>query len=365
MKIHIDIGHPAHVHYFKNLMKILTTRGHTISISARNKEVIKGLLKAYSIDFFDRGSGYDSILGKLYYTCKADYLLYRKCFKFKPDLFLSFGSPYAAHVAKMLNKPHIAADDTEHARLTILSYVPFSDSILTPESFKRSFGNKQIRFKGFMELCYLHPKYFQPDINILSQLQIEPSAKYILIRFISWKAGHDRGILGLNLKDKISLVTELSKNYKVFISSEGDLEEELQAYKLDIPAEKIHDVLYYASLYIGEGATMASESAVLGIPAIYINPLTAGTLNEQEKKYELVFQLKNLGEVKRKAIEILDIPDADKIFQKLRLKLLEDNIDVTSFLIWFVENYPLSHEIIKKDPGFQNKFKHNESKSPN
>jgi len=29
----------------------------------------------------------------------------------------------------------------------------------------------------------------------------------------------------------------------------------------------------YASLYIGEGATMATESALMGIPSIYISSL--------------------------------------------------------------------------------------------
>ena len=39
MRIFIDIGHPAHVHYFKNFIWKMEEKGHTIFISARDKEV--------------------------------------------------------------------------------------------------------------------------------------------------------------------------------------------------------------------------------------------------------------------------------------------------------------------------------------
>ena len=35
----------------------------------------------------------------------------------------------------------------------------------------------------------------------------------------------------------------------------------------------MHNALKYASLFVGEGATMASECAILGTPAIYVNSL--------------------------------------------------------------------------------------------
>ena len=71
----------------------------------------------------------------------------------------------------------------------------------------------------------------------------------------------------------------------------------LEKYKIPIPPERMHDALYYSSLYIGEGATMASECAVLGTPAIYANNLSAGTLEEQRSKYGLVFYCKNSNEI--------------------------------------------------------------------
>ena len=49
MKVLIDIGHPGHVHFFKNLIWILEKKGHEVLVTARGKEVTVDLLRAYGI----------------------------------------------------------------------------------------------------------------------------------------------------------------------------------------------------------------------------------------------------------------------------------------------------------------------------
>ena len=49
MKILIDIGHPAHVHYFKNFIKIMNKKGHETLVVARNRDCIFELLKFENI----------------------------------------------------------------------------------------------------------------------------------------------------------------------------------------------------------------------------------------------------------------------------------------------------------------------------
>ena len=39
LKIFVDIGHPAHVHYFRNFIKLMQDKGHEFFVSARDKEV--------------------------------------------------------------------------------------------------------------------------------------------------------------------------------------------------------------------------------------------------------------------------------------------------------------------------------------
>lgn len=356
MKILIDIGHPAHVHYFRNFIKIMESKGHQFVVVARNKEVTFQLLNYYKIPFISRGNGKNSLVGKLFYILLGDYIIMKEALRFKPDLFLSFASPYAAHVSFLLMKYHIAFDDTEHAKLEHIMYIPFTSVILTPRSFYKYFGEKQIKFSGFMELCSLHPTYFKPDNNVLNELGVKENDKFVIIRFISWEASHDIGINGIDLDTKFKFVKEISKHAKVFISSEGDLPEQLKMYKLPTPPEKIHDVLSFATLYIGEGATTASECVALGTPAIYVNNLDAGTLREQAK-YGLLINKRNANGILDEAVDLIKRNNLKKEWQKRRQKMLSEKIDVTAFMVWFVEYYPESLNIMKKNPDYQYKFR--------
>jgi predicted glycosyltransferase len=356
MKILIDIGHPAHVHYFRNFIELMTQKGHEFHIISRDKEVTFDLLRKYNISSISRGKGGKGVLGKILYIIQADFKLIREGLRFKPDILLSFASTYAAHASFILGKPHIAFDDTEHSKFEIFLYRPFTKIILNPYCFNKDFGQKQIRFNGFMELCYLHPKYFTPDSNILCSLGLLETDAFILIRFVSWSAGHDLGLAGFPSETKIKLVRTLSEHIRVFISSEIELPEELELYKLPVAPEKLHDVLFYSSLYIGEGATTASECVMLGTPAIYVNPLSAGTLEEQEK-LGLLFSFRNTEGVLEKALELLEILDLKAEFHKRRDVMIAKSIDVTSFMVWFVENYPESVKVMRETPEYQERFR--------
>jgi len=356
MKILIDIGHPAHVHYFRNFIKIMETKGHTFLVIARDKEVTFKLLNAFNISYISRGKGGKGFWGKLLYLFKGNYIIFKEAKKFKPDIYLSFASVYAAQVSKFFRKPHISFNDTEHAILGHLLYFPFTDVVLTPNSFLKNLGSKQIRFNGFMELCYLHPNYFRPEYKIKSELGINEEEKFTLLRFVSWEASHDFGKARLNTKFKIELFNSLLKYGKVIISAEGELPFELEKYRVSISPEKMHDLLSSASLYIGEGATTASECAMLGTPAIYVNILDAGTLQEQNN-YGLLFSFRNDLGVIEKAIELINSTNISGEWQNLRMKMLSEKIDVTAFMVWFVENYPKSFIVMKENPNYQNRFK--------
>ena len=108
MKIIVDIGHPAHVHYFKNALNILKEQGHEVFIFARRREFIFELLTAYNFTYYDRGYGSNNFLGKFFYMVKSTIKMYFISRKIHPDILLSFSSPYLAQVSSLLGKPHIA-----------------------------------------------------------------------------------------------------------------------------------------------------------------------------------------------------------------------------------------------------------------
>ncbi len=358
MRIIIDIGHPAHVHYTRNLIDILSSRGHVFLVVARDKECTHALLKHYNIDFVSRKKGSNSFVGKFFYLLKADMFLWRKAIAFKPDMFLSFSSPYAAHAAALCGKPHIVHDDTEQNRLTHIIYRPFTNAIITPECYEKAFGEKQIRIPAYLELFHLHPNYFDPDPGIYNDLNISHGEPYVIFRFVSRGASHDYGTKGMDLELKKQAVEKVSRLCKVFISSEYELPPELQQYKLELHPWRVHHALSYAQLLFGESATMASEAAVLGTPAIYINKHGRGYTREEEKKYQLVYNYnETLDQQKKaidKAIEIIKNKNNKSTLKDNHEKLLEETVDPTKFAVWFIENYPNSFRIMKENPRYYN-----------
>ena len=360
MKILIDIGHPAHVHYFRNMIQIFKEKGHDLLVLARKKEITFELLNAYGIDYVPCGVNRKGMLGKALNLVSLDMEILRQARIFKPDIFLSPAILYGAHIGRLLGKPVIGFSDTEHATLNLKLFLPFADVILTPSCFLRELGPKQFRFNGYLELMYLHPNWFKPDPSILQELGIGKNDNFVIVRFVSWAASHDVGHSGITLENKIRAVKQFSEHARVFITSECKLPKELEQYRINISPYKIHDAMAYASLLFGESATMASESAVMGIPAIFLDNEGRGYTDEEEKLYSMVYNFTESTEDQIRAIEkgleILQTPDAKKEYMLRHKKLLSDKIDVTAFMIWFVENYPNSVRIIKENPAFQTKF---------
>ena len=113
------------------------------------------------------------------------------------------------------------------------------------------------------------------------------------------------------------------------------------------PQEKIHSLLYYAQLYIGEGGTMATEAAILGTPSIHIESTSSGIATgeftgnflELRDKYGLLYFYPDQDQALEKAISIMDDKNAKNEWQKKREKLLEDKIDVTAWVTDSIERY--------------------------
>ena len=359
-KIFIEIGHPAHVHLFKNIYWELEKRGWQGLFITKDKDCAINLLKSYKLPFKILGKTQDKIVNKIltlpYFALK----MYKLAKIYKPDLFVSRGSPISGWSSFLLRKPHITLSDTENVKLYDSIAKPFIDVILTSSSYKRNHGGKQIRYPGYHELAYLHPKYFTPNPSVLEEEGIDMNEKYAIVRFVSWTAHHDIGHQGFSEANKLKLVKELSRYLKVFISSEGDLPEELKKYQIKIKPENMHNVLYYAQLFIGESATMASECAVLGTPSIYLNDSQLGYIIS-EADYGLVhmFNEDEISQLKalNKSIEIISQPDIKNEYRERAQKMLQDKIDVTSFLVWFIENYPESVKEVKSPEFSFDRFK--------
>ncbi len=360
MNILIDIGHPAHVHLFRLFAKEMQQKSHKVFFTCRDKEFEILLLEQNGFAYKSFGKKYNSVLGKVWGMVEFGIKEVLAALKFKPDLFLSHGSIYAAHAAFLLRKPHISFEDTynfEQIRL----YKPFTKHILTADYEHPLKSTKVIKYAGYHELAYLHPNRFTPDKTVLQELGVTDKEPFIIMRFVSWNASHDIGHTGISFTNKQKAIEAFGKYAKVFISSEGQLPKELEEYRLPIKPHRIHHAMAYASLIFGESSTMVEEGAMLGIPGIYLFNGSTYYTKHLKKDYEIIFNYSESKEDQLKAIakgvELLQQENLQALWQTKRQKLLSDKIDVTAFLVWFIENYPQSATVMKENPDYQYKFR--------
>lgn len=346
MRIVVDINHPGQVHYFKNFIRDMRKHGHEVLITASEKEITYRLLNDYGLDFVRLGSYGSSLIEKAANIPVHDVRMFNAVRKFRPDVFLGFGSIANGHVSKMMGKPAIAFDDTEPSPVEHMLYVPFTDAILTPSSFRKDFGRKHIRYDGYIELAYLHPDCFRPDPAVLDSIGVGKNDPYVIMRFVGWKAGHDVGRSGFDLETKLRAVKEMEKHGRVFISSELPLPPALEPYRLTAPPGQIHHLLHYAQMLVGDSGTMTTEAALLGTPAVRCDSIVAsgdlGNFAELEKKYDLVYNFADPQQALDRAIGLITRPGLKDEWRAKRDAMLKDKIDVNAFMVRFVEEYPAS-----------------------
>lgn len=349
MKLFIDIGHPAHVHLFRHTATKLQAKGWEVLFSVRKKGENEALLRQFGLPYVTYGEAGKNIVSKILSIVQKNHALYHIIRKFKPSITISHSSFYLSQVSWLCYIPNITLEDTGNME-QILLYLPFTDCILTPHSYQRNHGIKQIRYNGFHETAYIHP-----DFKNHQEEQSLQAPDTILIRLVDWTASHDVGHHGLSSQTMNEIITFAASTYKVKILSEKPLPAHLQHLALKIQASQLHTWLKNVKLYIGEGATLASECALSGIPSIYVNSRSAGVIGEQAKA-GLIYHFKSSVGVLTKANEILNNPRVQDQHRLKAERYLKTKINLTRFLVWFIEKWPESKHIMRKNPDCQYKY---------
>jgi uncharacterized protein len=337
VNILVDIIHPAHVHFFRNAINIWAQKGHNITITARQKDVTLQLLNNFNLEHTCLSKVGKGLTGLGIELITRDLKLWNFCRKAKPDILTGISGIFIAHVGKMLNKPSIVWDDTEHQSKAHKLTWPLATRIMSPDCYLKKPVKKQTFYPGCHELAYLTPEYFKPDINLVKQAGINTDKPYCVIRLISWGAHHDVGQHGFDHKQIIQFLEKLSNHAQPYLSVEGNCPPQLQKYQLNIPVHLIHHALAFASLVVGEGSTMISEAACLGTPAIYVNTLKLGYINMLEK-YGLIKQSTNMNNITEYCMNILAYPQTKQNALSARNKLLKDKTNVTELIVKTIIN---------------------------
>lgn len=360
MKILIDIGHPASVHLFKNFIKELSLNNHEILVTTRDKDVTIKLLKKYNINYISFGPPKKGLLRKILGTIFFTYKLFKVIKRFKPSIILNSTSIYPSILQPLIKTPIISFHNTDSD--PALNYLKYTNNIfITPNNFKKKLGKNHIKINSYNELAFLHPNQLNTELyNKLKENIFGLNIKIILIRFVSWEASDDRGLKGFSLEEKLRLVEEMKKYGRVIISSEVDLPNELEEYRLEsnkfLNKLEMQFIEYCSSIFIGESGAMAAESALLGVPAIFYSNKYVGFINELNEKYQLILKVSNMGDLFREAESLLNDENSSEIWDGRLKKLLSENIDLTAFMIWLVKEYPSSYFAVKKNIKILNRF---------
>ncbi len=306
-KILVELGHPKHVHLFRPLLRRWRERGDAVQVVTRDKDITERLLTRYGIPFVSLSKqkrGYRAGMELATRWVRFG----RVVREFRPDVVLSVAGITTAPPARTLGVPNLALTDTETAVTSNRIAFPFADCVLTPEWFVGEFGKKHLRYRGFHEWAYLHPDEFHAEAELVTAEGIDPHEPYAVVRLVRWDAAHDRGESGFSRENVIRLAEGLSKKMRVLVSAEGTLPSELEPYAAKFHVDRVHHVLAFSRLVVGESPSMATEAALLGVPAILASSWAGrcGNMQVLEKKYGLMRVFEDSAAATDAALEIAE-----------------------------------------------------------
>lgn len=364
MRILIYLGHPAQYHFFKNAIKQLKRDNHEVKVLIKTKDILEQLLNEDGVEHtniqekFRKNTKWGILRASLSRTHKMRRIIH----EFKPDIMLGTDSSIA-QAGWELRVPAITTleDDEDVLKIFAKLTYPFSTDILVPTVCRVGrWERKKIGYNGYMKLAYLHPNYFTPNEEVVKGYGI--TKQFVLIRLAKLVAHHDDNIKGLDpsLVDKIISIAQ-TNDFDVYISAETNLDERFKKYQLNIKLADIHHVLSHASLFVSDSQSMSMEASMLGTPNIRFSDFSGriSVLEELENAYGLTMGIKtdNPKRLIDETTKLLGQKDLKEIFQKRKEAMLHDKIDVTAFLVWFIENYPESKKIMTTNSNYQYQFK--------
>lgn len=290
MNILFDIVHPAHVHFFKHMIRALEARGHHTTIVARDKDVTADLLAHEGFPFETVPRARQK--GRLHQfreLARRDFVLARHIHRHDVDLVVT-RNPAGVQAARAMNRIGIFdTDDGSAAGVHFQAARPFATVLTSPDCLDENWGPRHVKYQGYKQSAYLHPNHFTPDPTVLAEVGLDVDEPFFLVRFVAMGASHDHGEAGLSLEVKRALIKRLTQEGKVLLSCESAIPDEWAHLGMTLPAHRMHDLLAFARLIVGDSQTMAAEAAVLGTPSLRASTFVGriSYLEELEHRYGL------------------------------------------------------------------------------
>jgi predicted glycosyltransferase len=319
MHVGISVRHPEHVKFYRHAVEELRSRGHEVSVLVREFRATTDLLAAYGLSHTvladEARTSRGHLTGHLQYETK----LLRRARTDSIDVLTSVGGRAISHLAPLAGTRSVVFVDWRPTRLDDV-VARLADTVCTPAYLDADLSGRQVVYDGLQELAYLHPQRFRPG---LESLDVDPSEPLFVLGTAT--EGPEDGWLE-------AVATVLSAHGQVYLSADSAaVDDRLVDGRFD--HANVHAALTQADLCVGDLATLVTESAVLGTPAVYVGESPPSRVEYLERRYGLVRSAAGKAGV-LDAVETMVTDDAlARRTRTRREQLLADHGDTTETVV--------------------------------
>ncbi len=327
MHVVVTLCRPTDAHFYQPVVAAVAERGHDVSVFVRDDDGLTRFLDANGIDYEVLAPVGRTPPSRLWTQAFFEARLAARLRGRNPDVLTGIGGVTAAHLSSLLGARSVVFADAETAPDPRLVR-RFADEIHTPSAFDGTFGSIHWRYDGYHELAYLHPRRFDPDPASVRNVDIDPNAPFFLL-----EVGESDEVDGFSAEGRTTLASYLSTYGTVHALGEGRVDRELVSSRLDAADPALHDVLAFADLYVGTDATRATEAALLGTPAVRLNPgggPDSAHLEELEAR-GLLDRYSREADAIRRVRELVPNPAARSVWRQRRDTLVASKVDVARY----------------------------------
>lgn len=270
MTVQVDILHPAHINFFKNLIQVLEENNIKVVITALDRGKVPKIVKK---EFPDREV---YIIGrhrgtKFSIIFEANLMRFIRMFFFvlrrRPNLGLSVGSFVTGMCMKLLFKRNYQVDDDPERFFNVLMEKLTASKLYFPLNVYPE-HRKVVNFNCLKEWAYLSPRYFKARESVLEEYNLK-RGNYFFIREVSTGTFNYMS----QAKNPVAGISKyFPKDFQVVLSLEDKTTREQYPPEwiiLEEPVEDIHSLLFFSKCVISSGDSMAREGAMMGVPAVY------------------------------------------------------------------------------------------------
>lgn len=289
MKIWFDADNGPHVLIMRPLVGELTSRGHEVVLTARDRTSTCELLDLYGFDFRKVGAEYGKgMSGKVRGTLGRAWALTRVMRGERPSVSFGHGSRALPIASRIMGIPTVTMYDYEWVDPRLFNW--FCRNILMPEAITPNrcsaagiAAGKVTSYPGFKEELYLGGR--ELDNTIAGDLGLREGAIKVLLRPPATTAHYHNPEAEIILDAILRELASADGVQLVFLPRTPDqlvLPERAGIAEVIVP-EKVYDgpsLVGAMDMVISGGGTMTREAAILGVPSVSFFRGRSGMVDE-------------------------------------------------------------------------------------